>query len=150
MRDRAPQKKQRRFYSGKKKRHTIKAQILADARTLRIYSVRFAPGSMHDYALLKASGLPLSSRIELLADKGYVGIKSLHLNSTVPTKASKRKPLTEDDRRLNAEISMRRLPIEHINRALKRWRILSGRYRNKRRRFGLRFSLLCGIYNFQL
>lgn len=105
---------------------------------------------MHDYALLKASGLPLSSRIELLADKGYVGIKSLHLNSTVPTKASKRKPLTEDDRRLNAEISMRRLPIEHINRALKRWRILSGRYRNKRRRFGLRFSLLCGIYNFQL
>lgn len=39
--------------------------------------------------------------------------------------------------------------IEHINRYIKRFRILSSRYRNKRRRFALRASLICAIYNLQ-
>ncbi|MEE1282391.1 MAG: IS5/IS1182 family transposase, partial [Acutalibacteraceae bacterium] len=33
---------------------------------------------------------------------------------------------------------------------IKRFKILSSRYRNKRRRFALRVSLICGIYNFQM
>ncbi|HEY9907692.1 MAG TPA: IS5/IS1182 family transposase, partial [Thermosynechococcaceae cyanobacterium] len=36
------------------------------------------------------------------------------------------------------------------NRCLKIFRILSERYRNRRRRFGLRFNLIAGIYNFEL
>ncbi|TRU67645.1 MAG: IS5/IS1182 family transposase, partial [Microcystis viridis Mv_BB_P_19951000_S68] len=40
--------------------------------------------------------------------------------------------------------------IEPIHRSLKRFRILSSRYRNRRRRFGLRFNLIAGIYNYEL
>ncbi|MBD0310849.1 MAG: IS5/IS1182 family transposase, partial [Microcoleus sp. T1-bin1] len=40
--------------------------------------------------------------------------------------------------------------IEHVNRRLKIFRILSERYRNRRRRFGLRFNLIAGIYNYEL
>ena len=40
--------------------------------------------------------------------------------------------------------------IEHVNRHIKRFRIVSTRYRNKRRKFALRFSLICAIYNFEL
>jgi hypothetical protein len=34
--------------------------------------------------------------------------------------------------------------------AVKRFKIVSDRYRNRRKRFGLRFSLIAGIYNFEL
>jgi len=37
--------------------------------------------------------------------------------------------------------------VENIIRCLKVFRILSSVYRNHRRRFGLRFSLIAGIYN---
>jgi hypothetical protein len=33
---------------------------------------------------------------------------------------------------------------------VKRFRILSERYRNRRKRFGLRFNLIAGIHNFEL
>ena len=49
----------------------------------------------------------------------------------------------------NQMISKRRIYIKHINCYIKRFRILSSRYRNRRKRFGLRAFLICGIYNFQ-
>ena len=39
--------------------------------------------------------------------------------------------------------------IEHVNRTLKIFKILSEKYRNKRKRFGLRFNLIAGIYNYE-
>ncbi|MEH2051373.1 MAG: IS5/IS1182 family transposase, partial [Nostoc sp.] len=40
--------------------------------------------------------------------------------------------------------------IEHINRRLKIFKILGDRYRNRRRRYGLRCNLLAAIYNYEL
>ncbi len=40
--------------------------------------------------------------------------------------------------------------VEHVIRSLKIFRILSERYRNRRRRFALRFNLIAAIYNFEL
>ncbi|ELS44635.1 transposase domain protein [Microcystis aeruginosa FACHB-905 = DIANCHI905] len=48
------------------------------------------------------------------------------------------------------QLSQRRIVIEHIHRRLKIFRILSSRYRNRRRRFGLRLNLIAGIYNYEL
>ncbi len=39
---------------------------------------------------------------------------------------------------------------EHINRKLKIFKILSDRYRNRRKRFALRFNLIAGLYNYEL
>lgn len=65
-------------------------------------------------------------------------------------KASKKHKLSMEEKQYNHTISKKRIYVEHVNRYLKRFRILSSRYRNKRRSFGLRVSLICGIYNFQL
>ncbi|NEQ85191.1 MAG: IS5/IS1182 family transposase, partial [Moorea sp. SIO2I5] len=43
-----------------------------------------------------------------------------------------------------------RIMIEHVYRHLKIFRILSERYRNRRKRFGLRFNLIAAIYNYEL
>ncbi|MDQ3634843.1 MAG: IS5/IS1182 family transposase, partial [Acidobacteriota bacterium] len=39
---------------------------------------------------------------------------------------------------------------EHIIRHLKIFRILSERYRNRRRRFMLRVNLIAGLYNYAI
>ena len=98
----------------------------------------------------KSIGVKVVKHIKIQADSGYQGIKKLHENSETPRKKSKNKPLTKEDKAYNRRISSERIGIEHVNRRLKRFRIFSGRYRNRRKRFGLRMSLLCGLYNFQV
>jgi hypothetical protein len=42
------------------------------------------------------------------------------------------------------------MAVEHVIGQLKVFRILQERYRNRRKRFGLRLSLMAGIYNYDL
>ena len=62
---------------------------------------------------------------------------------------SRKKPLTPEDKVNNQAIAQERVPNEHVMRYLKRFRILGGKYRNRRKRFGLRFNLIAAIYNLQ-
>lgn len=55
----------------------------------------------------------------------------------------------EDRHRYNKAISSPRMKIEHIIGRVKNFKIVSERYRNRRKKFALRFSLICGIVNFQ-
>lgn len=48
------------------------------------------------------------------------------------------------------KLSRKRILIENIIRRLKIFHILSERYRNRRKRFGLRFNLIAAIYNMEL
>lgn len=50
----------------------------------------------------------------------------------------------------NRALAKLRLSIEHVNAKLKVFRILNERYRCRRKRFGLRFNLISGFYNFEL
>lgn len=85
-----------------------------------------------------------------MVDTGYTGIKKLHSNSRIPTKRSKKKPLSKDDKRMNRNIASERALNENVIGSLKRFKILSDRYRNRRKRFGLRFNLIAGIYNLEV
>jgi len=84
----------------------------------------------------------------LEADTGYQGLALIHANSLLPKKRSKNHPLSKQERKDNRKISRERIQVEHAIRFVKRFRILSERYRNRRHRFALRFSLMAGICNF--
>ena len=86
---------------------------------------------------------------ELDTDTGYQGIAKFHANSVLPKKKTKKKPLTKDDKIFNRTISSQRVLNEHVIGFIKRFKIVSDRYRNRRKRFGLRFNLICGICNFE-
>jgi len=86
----------------------------------------------------------------IYADSGYQGIDKIHNNSKIPHKKPKKGKLTKQQKQENKELSKIRVKIEHINRRIKRFRIFSMRYRNRRKRFALRMSLLCGIHNWEL
>ena len=89
-------------------------------------------------------------KIQAETDTGFIGIVKYHKNSFLPKKSSKKNPLTQDDKLLNRIISSERVTNEHVIGFIKRFKILSERYRNRRKRFGLRFNLLAGICNFDL
>jgi transposase len=88
--------------------------------------------------------------ILLLADSGYQGLLKLHKNSRIPTKGSKYHPLTAALKSLNRELSKERIVIENINARIKTFKILSERYRNRRKRHLLRMNLVCAILNREL
>lgn len=105
---------------------------------------------MHDFRLFKESGTHIHPDAIIKADTGYLGIRKLHANSELPKKRSKHDPLTKEDKKNNHRISSERIANEHVIGAVKRFKILAERYRNRRKRFGLRFNLAAAIYNLNL
>lgn len=139
--------KQKHFYSGKKKRHTIKAQIVIQGRSIR--STSFANGRMHDYKLFKKSKTRFRSNKNVKVDSGYQGLQKVHANTDLPKKNTKKKPLNREEKLANKEQAKERVTVEHVIGHIKKFKILSTKYRNRRKRFALRFNLICGIYNYE-
>lgn len=145
-----PKHRQRQFYSGKKKRHTLKCQVLIDQQTEAVICLFFGKGSQHDFKLFQASGVQIHPDTESLHDKGYQGIQKLHANSRLPIKKPRGGSLSAAEKANNRELAGERIGIEHVNRRFKIFRILAERYRNRRRRYGLRCNLIAALYNYEL
>lgn len=142
--------KQRHYYSGKKKRHTLKSQVVVDKRSSKIICTNFCNGKKHDFKLFKDSRVRWVKKICGIVDSGYTGIKNLQYHSRLPKKRSARKILTKDEKQMNRNIASERVLNENVIGRLKRFKILSDKYRNRRKRFGLRFNLIAGIYNHEV
>ena len=117
---------------------------------MQIIATAFANGSTHDFRLFKESKTVMACQVLCLADAGYQGLADLHANSRTPKKKSKHHPLTVEQKATNRELARQRIFVEHVIRKVKIFRILSERYRNRRKRFGLRFNLIASLYNLEL
>jgi hypothetical protein len=142
--------RQKKYYSGKKKRHTLKSQVVVDKKSGLIICTNFCNGKKHDFKLFKDSKVRWVQNIQGIVDSGYTGIKKLQGTSLLPKKRSRGQPLTKDERCTNRNISSKRVLNENVIGRLKRFKILSDKYRNRRKRFGLRFNLIAGIHNWEL
>jgi len=128
----------------------LKSQVVVDPATRQIIATAFSCGRCHDFRLFKESSTQIHPHTQVVTDTGYQGIGKIHPNSRHPKKHSRRTPLSRLDRQDNRALSRARLLNEHVIGALKRFKIIAERYRNRRKRFRLRFNLIAGIYNFQL
>lgn len=142
-----PTRRQQAYYSGKKKRHTVKAQLLVSVFSLQILAVVCGLGRTHDFLLFKQARLPLAPQIEVYADSGYQGIHQFHPTSDIPIKTSKRHALTPDERAYNRALARLRIAIEHVNRRCKIFRIVKDTYRGKHRHVGITWHLVAGLVN---
>ena len=138
-------RQQRLWYSGNKKRHTLKSQFLIHPVTRQILCVATGRGTTHDLRLLRKSKTPIHPDTELLADAGYQGIHHQYAFTRTPKKASKHNPLTDIQRADNRRLAQVRLPIEHVIRRLKVFRILKETYCYRRRRVHLRVNLIASL-----
>lgn len=110
-------------------------------------------GREHDFNLFKRSQVRFKPKTKARADRGYQGIQHQHSNSQTPIrKLAKKtnKTLSSQQKAYNREWASKRMAIEHIVGKLKVFRILSERYRNRRRRFGRRLNLIAALYNLDL
>ena len=86
----------------------------------------------------------------MLGRQRISGNSKNHANSQVPKNKPRKRKLSSSDKKRNRELARNRVIGEHINRRLKIFKILADRYRNRRKRFGLRFNLIAGLYNYEL
>jgi hypothetical protein len=125
--------------------------VVIDWDTLLILFIAQAPGSVHDFTLYKSStGSAVSAHVKRKADSGYQGIAEYHVNSEIPFKKGKNRPWTLEEKAFNRRLSRERIAIEHVNREIKTFKIMSERYRNRRRRHKLRMTLICAIRNCEI
>ena len=128
----------------------MKSQLIICEESEKVVATYFGKGKTHDMKLFEFSKVRMSKEVEIKADSGYQGLQKKHGKVLLPKKQSKLKKLTKEEKRANRELASKRIRVENVIRRLKIFRILAERYRNRRKRLGLRFNLISGIYNFEL
>jgi hypothetical protein len=124
--------------------------VIVDKKSKKVICTSFSNGKRHDFRLFKESGVRIHPKIKTLTDTGYQGMGKIHAHCALPQKKRKNNPLTKEDKRKNRELSSQRVLNENVIGMIKRFKIVSDRYRNRRKRFGLRFNLIAAIYNREL
>lgn len=123
--------------------------MIVDKLTQKIICTFFSNGKRHDFRLFKESETHIHPETIILADTGYQGLKKLHDKTELPKKKTKKHPLTDVDKQNNHILSSKRVIVENVAGILKRFKIIADKYRNRRKRFSLRFNLIAGIYNYE-
>jgi len=131
------QKRQKAYYSNKRKRHRIKTQVVVTKNGRVIWVSDSVPGGrVHDYSLLKRSqvmeGLP--EQVTKRVDLGYQGIETDYPNHAVviPHKKPPNQSLTKAQKRSNREKAKHRIVVEHTLAHRKQFQVLFQTYRNRR------------------
>lgn len=127
-------------YSGKKKRQSVKTQVIVSQKG-RIRHVSLSvPGNIHDKKLYDRTKTKAG-----LGDLGYLGTTML-----LPFKASKLHPLTGKQKKYNQRHAKKRIVVEHVFACLKKFRILASRFRNSLSCYNDIFMTVAGLYNLKL
>lgn len=144
-----------KFYSGKKKQHTLKSQVAVDEDSGRIVDIADSvEGPTADISLLAASGLldRLPDGVGAIGDLGYVGIDTLHPSglAACPRRKPRGQPRPADDIVYNTAFSRRRIPVEHSIGRMRRYQSLNQTDRNHRQEHSARVRAVAGLVNRQL
>ncbi len=146
-----PRRKQRCYYSGKRRRHTLKAELVAThhgGRTRIAALPPPAPGRTHDLAL-RRRGPPVPEGGRVYADSGYQGYDKEHAATEIPYKRPPGGRLAKDEREYNRALSRFRVRIEHVFARLKSFRILRDIFRYPRATYHATIRIVAGILNLQ-
>lgn len=145
--------KQEYYYSGKKKFHTVKNQIIVNPNSKRIIAVSdTVEGKRHDKKVFEESSvyLKIPPKALALGDSAYIGIKHPFLNLVHPVKKPPGVKLSEEMKQNNKAISSIRVSVEHPISYLKHFGILAQKYRGKDITTNIQIQNIATIYNFSM
>jgi len=143
--------KQREHYSGKKKAHTVKNNIVVglESRKVQYLSGTYA-GKQHDKKICDEEQPTFPPDISLYQDTGFQGYEPTGVHTYQPKKKPRGQELSAEDRERNRLISKVRIIAEHVISGIKRCRILKDVFRNTRDKFAdLVIEIACGLHNFR-
>ena len=128
----------------------MKTQVVVDEATKRVICTAYSKGKQHDFQVWKKAKTAIHPNKRVVTDSAYQGMQKRHKKCSLPRKKSKHHPLTKEERKKNQAIARERIANENVLAAIKRFKMIADRYRNRRKRFALRFNLIAGIYNWEL
>ncbi len=109
--------------------------------------VLYVKGRTHDLTLLKRSQLKILANVKKYGDSGYQGLGKLYAKSTTPQKKPKDGALTKTQKRENCALASLRIPIEHVNRRCKIFRIVKEIYRGKHNNYHKTWTVVAALVN---
>ena len=112
-------KKNKNFYSGKRKQHTRYFKGSPYQVTKEIICPAHSKVREHDLGIFKESKVRFHKGLECLADKGYQGIDKLHSHSCIPQKMTRKAELSAEDTSQNSVFAQKRIVVDRVHRKLK-------------------------------
>lgn len=146
-------KKRRLYYSGKKKKHTVKNLYTANQKGLIIYKTkRRQRGRRHDYRIYKKNHPVIPKDVMSMYDLGFLGVEKdfPKQKSSLPIKKEKGYELTVQQKEYNHNHSKRRIVIEHVICKLKKYRIMNDVFRNRLRKYDRISDIVSGLVNYRI
>ena len=142
----------KQYYSGKQSEHTIKSQLLT-TKNLILHVSGNVPGSVSDSTVLAGSGImhSIPENVQVNLDRGYEGAENRYPNNKVykAKRAQRNHPLTVFEKLYNHLINKTRILVEHVIGRVKKFRIVSELFRNRRAIHGNFFVAVAGLINFR-
>lgn len=133
---------QTQYYSGKKKQHTRKNQVITLPNGVDIVDVELGfEGKRNDSKILEETQPNLPERLPLIGDKAYVGRD----NTTTPYKKPRNGELTEAQKEFNHQVSKKRIYVEHVIRVIKIFQIAKQTFRMRERMYEQVIGCICGL-----
>jgi len=146
---------QKNNYSGKKKRHTRKNIVITDKNKRIGFLSKTANGKEHDFTLLKEYAPPdhMPPKIKKHLDLGFKGFAKQFPDHKIsmPKRKPRTKDLSEFTKEQNKKKSSARVLVENALAGVKRLRITTDVFRNKKKEFDDHVMLVsCGLWNYHL
>ncbi len=138
-----------RYYSGKKKQHTLKSQVAVEESGEVVDVAESVPGPTADITLLEESKLldRLPEEVGGLGDLAYVGIDKQQRYSAAPRRKPRGKERPAEDIEYNRAFARRRIPVEHTIGQLRQFQALSQMDRHHRNHHTARVRAVAGLVN---
>ena len=138
---------QKKFFSGKKKQHTLKSQVvgLPGAKDIVDIEVGF-PGPTADINLFRQQQTKFDEQQKFEGDKGYQGGN----NITTPHKKKRKQQLSHQQKEENKVLSSKRIFVEHLIRIIKIFQIASQRFRLNSDVYNEIFLIVCGLVRLRI
>jgi len=147
---RRPSSRERRkaFYSGKKKRHTIKNVLVTGPGREVLYLSRTCEGKTHDKRIADEEDYRFPEGTTLYQDKGFQGYAPPGASVRQPKKKPKGQELTDEEKAENSAINAARVKVEHAIGGVKIFRIARDIFRNHKQGFDdMVMEVACGLHN---
>ena len=142
---------QKAYYSGKKKQHTIKNNVMINADSKVVFLTPSCEGRIHDKRIADRAGYSPPRGSILYQDSGFQGFTCPDVQIIQPKKKPKGRHLTDEEKAKNREIASIRIRVEHAIGGIKRYRIVKEKLRNYKKGFAdLVMETCCGLHNFRL
>jgi len=141
--------RQRQFYSGKKKRHSIKNNLIIERRTRKIKGLSTTcEGKKHDKKLADEQALRFPKGSKLWKDTGFQGYEPEGVTTLQAKKKPKGGKLSPEEKEANRRVSKLRVRVEHSSAGVKVFRSVRDIYRNFKAGFeDTLIETACGLHN---